>query len=107
MERDGDIEMLSKSTSNLTNCSKYDSCDLSGSVFLIGNNGVISLPMPSRSPRDPLNWSQWKRGMAFFALGWFSVVGLVLVQGASLMFGGLMTEFTPMVCLCRKYIPPY
>lgn len=102
MAYDGDsndieMERMPPSTSSPSNRSKYESYDLSGSVFLIGSNGIISLPMPSRSPRDPLNWSKIKRAMAFVSLAWFSIVGLVLVQGASLMFGGLMAEFPPAV----------
>lgn len=107
--RDIDIEMerMPPSASSLSNRSKYESYDLSGSVFLIGSNGIISLPMPSRSARDPLNWSKWKRAMAFVALAWFSVVGLVLVQGASLMFEGLMAEFPPAVSPTVYFQYPY
>jgi len=98
MPRVNDIEIVDPPTSSLSNRSKYESCDLSGSVYLIGDNGIISLPMPSQSLRDPLNWSKSKRAMAIFALSWFSIIGLVLVQSASLMFGGLAAEFTPAVC---------
>jgi hypothetical protein len=96
-----DIALHLPFPSDLGQRSKYVSQDLSGSVFLIGANGIISLPMPSRSRRDPLNWSPIKRAMAFVSLMWFSVIGLILVQGASLLFAGLALEFGPNVRLCH------
>lgn len=82
----------------MSNRSKYESVDLSGSVFLVSGDGkIISLPMPTSSSRDPLNWSAWKRTRAFLALGWFSVVGLTLVQGSSLLFAAITTDFSPQV----------
>jgi hypothetical protein len=68
--------------------------DLSGSVFLITANGsMLSLPMPSTSPRDPLNWSLNKRVRAFASMIFFTTVGLAEVQGPSLMFAGLSREY--------------
>jgi hypothetical protein len=81
-----------------TGPSKHESCDLSGSVYLITSSGrMLSLPIPARSPRDPLNWSVKKRAFAFAALAFFSVTGLVLVKGASLMYKPLAKEFTAKV----------
>ena len=68
--------------------------DLSGSVFLIAANGsMLSLPIPSTSPRDPLNWSFNKRVRAFASMIFFSIVGLAEVQGPSLMLAGLSQEY--------------
>ena len=75
--------------------SKYESHDFSGSVFIISSDGrMLKLPIPTRSSRDPLNWSKMKRARAFFAIFFFSIVGLVLVQGPSLMFAPLGKEFS-------------
>lgn len=81
-----------------TAASKHESCDLTGSVYLITSSGrMLSLPIPARTPRDPLNWSVKKRACAFVALAFFSVTGLVLVQGATLMYKPLAKEFTAKV----------
>lgn len=72
--------------------------DLSGSVYIVSSDGkIIRLPIPSRSPRDPLNWGPMKRALAFLAVAWYSVVSLVLMQGASLLFAGIRTDFGPQV----------
>lgn len=78
-----------------TTLSKHSSSSLSGSVFLITSDGrILSLPIPSRNSRDPLNWCAWKRGCAFLALIIFGIVGLVIIQAPSLMFTELSEEFT-------------
>ncbi|KUJ09727.1 major facilitator superfamily transporter [Mollisia scopiformis] len=78
-----------------SNTSKRESRDLNGSVYLISSDGrVLSLPIPTRSHRDPLNWSARKRAGAVLALLFYSVTGLVVVQGPSLMFKPLAIEFT-------------
>jgi hypothetical protein len=84
------------STSTSTSMrSKHESRDFSGSVFLISSDGrMLSLPIPTRSPRDPLNWSKMKRARAFIAIFFFSILGLFLVQGPSLMFVPLRQEFS-------------
>jgi len=74
--------------------SRRDTTDFSGDVFLIASDGtVLNLPVPSNSPRDPLNWSVAKRARAGLTVVFFSVIGLVLVQGPSLMFKELANEF--------------
>jgi hypothetical protein len=86
------------STSKSTR-SKYESRDFSGSVFIISSHGrMLKLPIPTRSSRDPLNWSKMKRARAFIAIFFFSIMGLVLVQGPSLMFVPLKKEFSDDVC---------
>jgi hypothetical protein len=79
--------------------SKYESRDFSGSVFIISSDGrMLNLPIPTRSSRDPLNWSKIKRARAFISIFFFSMTGLVLVQGPSLMFVPLEKEFSDEVC---------
>jgi len=79
--------------------SKHASWDLASSVFLITSDGrTLSLPIPSKSHRDPLNWSKRKRAGALFSLMLFSVIGLTMVQGPSLMYEPLWAEFGDQVC---------
>ena len=74
---------------------KHESFDLSGSVFLVTGEGkTLNLPIPSNSPNDPLNWSRWKTGGAIFAVGFYSAVALLMVQGQSLMLKDILGEFT-------------
>ncbi|KAH7129186.1 major facilitator superfamily transporter [Dactylonectria macrodidyma] len=75
--------------------SRRDSLDLPGSVFLISGDGrILRLPMPSNSPSDPLSWSPAKRFIALGALVLYSVVALLNVQAASLMYKPLLKEFS-------------
>ncbi|CZR66403.1 uncharacterized protein PAC_16304 [Phialocephala subalpina] len=87
---------ITRSTSSSSSRSKRDSADITGTVYLISSDGrILNLPIPTRSHRDPLNWSSRKRAGAFLALMFYSVTGLVIVQGVSLMFAPLGVEFTP------------
>ncbi|KIM97159.1 hypothetical protein OIDMADRAFT_130283 [Oidiodendron maius Zn] len=75
--------------------SKHESRDLSGSVFLISGDGkMLRLPMPSTSPRDPLNWTGKKRACALLALLFFASFGLVETQAISLLLPALQQEYT-------------
>ncbi|PVH94178.1 hypothetical protein DM02DRAFT_602933, partial [Periconia macrospinosa] len=90
------IKTDEESATNAT--SKHESFLLSGSVFLVTNCGkTLSLPIPSDSKLDPLNWSRWRTGGAMLAIGWFSVASLTTVQAASVMLGGIRDEFRQMV----------
>ncbi|KAH7139902.1 major facilitator superfamily transporter, partial [Dactylonectria estremocensis] len=74
--------------------SRRDSLDLPGSVFLISGDGrILRLPMPSSSPSDPLSWSPAKRFTALGALVLYSIVAMLSVQAASLMYKPLSEEF--------------
>lgn len=71
---------------------------LQGSVFLVAADGsVLNLPIPSRSARDPLNWSARKRAGALIALLFNAIIILVLIQVASVLLKPLAMEFMPMV----------
>ena len=66
----------------------------SGTVFLITSDGkILSLPIPSRTRHDPLNWSVRKRTLALLSIGLYSWIGSVLPQGAGLVTNGLELEF--------------
>jgi hypothetical protein len=71
-----------------------------GSVYLITSDGkLLNLPIPSRSPKDPLNWSLLRRTLALTSMSLFSIVGLVQVQGTGMLLGlaSLEQEYTPEV----------
>ncbi|PSN74375.1 MFS general substrate transporter [Corynespora cassiicola Philippines] len=87
----------SLTSSSLSRSQKHESFDLSGSVFLITTNGqTLSLPIPSDSPADPLNWSRRKTGLAMFAVGLYSYAALIPAQAASLLYSGLRKDFSYM-----------
>ncbi|KAH6708746.1 major facilitator superfamily transporter [Leptodontidium sp. MPI-SDFR-AT-0119] len=66
-----------------------------GSVFLITSNGeTICLPIPSRSPNDPLRWGRLKTFLSLFAMGLFTTIGLIQVQGTSLLLHPLEIEYS-------------
>ncbi|KAH7379084.1 major facilitator superfamily transporter [Cadophora sp. MPI-SDFR-AT-0126] len=74
--------------------SKYDSCDLSGSVFIISSDGkILNLPIPTKSAQDPLNWSKWKQARAFLALLIFTISADVLIQGPTYLTYVMRSEF--------------
>ncbi|PSN75480.1 MFS general substrate transporter [Corynespora cassiicola Philippines] len=71
-----------------------DSSLISGSVYLITSNGTtISLPIPSESRHDPLNWTEKKRWLAFFVVSLGVYTGVSPLQGASLTLNGIAIEF--------------
>jgi hypothetical protein len=82
---------------------KHASTDLSGSVFLIDSAGkILSLPIPSRSTQDPLNWSTRKKGFAIFSLTFFATVGLIQLLGLSLVYSSIAKEYATTVSLLTE-----
>jgi hypothetical protein len=68
------------------------------SVYLITSDGrTLELPIPSRSPNDPLRWSLLKRITIMGVISLFTMVGLILVQGTSLLLLALENEYSPEV----------
>ncbi|EKD20957.1 uncharacterized protein L3040_004576 [Drepanopeziza brunnea f. sp. 'multigermtubi'] len=68
--------------------------DRKGSVFLITSTGdTIGLPIPSKSPNDPLTWCSLKLFLVFVSMSVFTTVGLILVQGTSLLLETLGNEY--------------
>lgn len=81
------------------NRKKHESYDLSGSVFLVTSDGkTLSLPVPSDSEHDPLNWGRWKFLGAFVSLVWFVAFPTTAVQAAAQMIHGIGKEFDQTVC---------
>ncbi|KAF3031321.1 hypothetical protein E8E12_000796 [Didymella heteroderae] len=99
-DRDDDCAQFGSSASGLSCCSaetnrrKRESYNLSGSIFLVTSSGkTLNLPVPSDSPADPLNWGRWKTTGAIIAVACYSTVALPVVQAASLVYHGIITEF--------------
>ncbi|KAJ4387292.1 hypothetical protein N0V93_007881 [Gnomoniopsis smithogilvyi] len=89
-----DKESLGETTST-GGRSKHRSMDFSGSVFLIASNGhVLSLPIPSESPKDPLNWVRTRRVLVFVILLLFSSVAMFAVQTPGVMYTAFIASFT-------------
>lgn len=54
-----------------------------GNIQLLDpNNRVQRVPIPSGSPRDPLNWSKSRKCLVIVSCCWFSVMSLALVGNA-------------------------
>lgn len=74
--------------------SKHTSMDLAGSVFLIASNGrLLSLPIPSESPSDPLNWPRSRRIFIWTLLMTYSTIAMFLVQTPGNLFAALLADF--------------
>lgn len=80
--------------------SKHMSMDLAGSVFLIASNGrMLSLPIPSESPYDPLDWTQSRRVFIWTLLLIYSIIAMFLIQTPGNLFQALLAEFDGEVCI--------
>lgn len=74
--------------------SKHQSMDFSGSVFLIASNGhVLSLPIPSESPNDPLNWTKTRRSLIGIILLLYGSITLFTVQTPGVLYTAFITSF--------------
>ncbi|KAJ4419494.1 hypothetical protein N0V82_004939 [Gnomoniopsis sp. IMI 355080] len=89
-----DKESLGETTST-GGRSKHQSMDFSGSVFLIASNGhVLSLPIPSESPNDPLNWVKTRRILIFTILLLQGSVAMFTIQTPGILYAAFMSNFT-------------
>lgn len=74
--------------------SKHMSMDLAGSVFLIASDGrLLSLPIPSESPHDPLNWSRSRRVFIWMLLLFYSTIAMFLIQTPGNLFHAFLADF--------------
>ncbi|CAI6093581.1 unnamed protein product [Clonostachys chloroleuca] len=64
--------------------------NVSGTVQLTAGKTVY-IPTPTSDPQDPLNMTQWQKGMVIVIISLFSTIGLSLVSG----FGGLLGFYIP------------
>lgn len=84
-----------ETTSSTGGRSKYMSMDFAGSVYLISSDGqMLSLPIPSNSPDDPLTWSLARRLLIFTILTVFSALSMFLIQTPGSLYGAFVTDFT-------------
>ncbi|KAK9420141.1 putative Major facilitator superfamily domain-containing protein [Seiridium unicorne] len=87
------LSYFAPSTSSF-HASNRDSGDLAGSVFLVSSVGdIIRLPIPSKSPRDPLSWSGWRRILAFTCVEFQSVAASFLINVPGSIIPIIYTEF--------------
>jgi len=71
------------------------------SVYIITSDGrTLKLPIPSSSPRDPLNWSPTKRCLAFTSLIIFTVVAMTQELGVGSILPELAIEYQNDVRFC-------
>lgn len=102
-----DVELSKQSLGETTPTggrSKHQSMDFSGSVFLIASNGhILSLPIPSESPRDPLNWVKARRNLILAILLLYGAVAIFLVQTPGILYTAFMSEFKEEV---SNFLPP-
>ncbi|RYP14828.1 hypothetical protein DL765_006129 [Monosporascus sp. GIB2] len=90
---------------SLSKQSKHVSGDFSGNVFLISSGGeILQLPMPSPSPRDPLNWSCKQRAAAGACLMAFSAVSMYAIQVTSILYDFVFRAFSPTVSDMQRLV---
>ncbi|KAL8401111.1 hypothetical protein RB596_008050 [Gaeumannomyces avenae] len=70
------------------------SADLASSVYLIASDGrTLSLPIPSDSPNDPLNWSRCTRVLLLVSVAVLAGVGVTQLNAPPVMRHALALEF--------------
>lgn len=103
MELGDDVESRGGTTTTTTTTtsssrggrSKHMSMDLAGSVYLIASDGrMLSLPIPSENPDDPLTWSRSRRIFILAILVLYSGVSMFLIQSPGTLFKAFLGDFT-------------
>lgn len=75
--------------------SKRQSMDIAGSVFLIASDGrLLSLPIPSDSPADPLNFEKKRRLFIYATLLLHSAVCMFAIQTPGNLYAAFLHKFT-------------
>ncbi|TLD24222.1 hypothetical protein PspLS_06323 [Pyricularia sp. CBS 133598] len=76
------------------NGSNEQPTEQSSSLFLITSDGrTLSLPIPSPSPRDPLNWSLRCRFMIFFSLAVMGGICVTMLNSVPILRHAMGLEF--------------
>lgn len=79
--------------------SKRASMDIAGSVFLIASDGrLLSLPIPSESPSDPLNFERRRRIFIYATLLLHSATCMFSIQSPGNLYKAFLHTFTKEVC---------
>lgn len=82
--------------------SKRESMDIAGSVFLIASDGrLLSLPIPSESPSDPLNFERRRRLFIYATLLIHSAICMFSIQSPGNLYKAFLHTFTEEVCYHR------
>lgn len=69
--------------------------DIAGSVFLIASDGrLLSLPIPSDSPTDPLNFEKKRRLFIYFTLLIHSAICMFSIQSPGNLYAAFLHTFT-------------
>lgn len=75
--------------------SKRESMDIAGSVFLIASDGrLLSLPIPSESPSDPLNFERRRRLFIYAILLIHSATCMFSIQSPGNLYEAFLHTFT-------------
>ncbi|KAK2608154.1 hypothetical protein N8I77_006782 [Diaporthe amygdali] len=75
--------------------SKRESMDIAGSVFLIASDGrLLSLPIPSESPSDPLNFERSRRLFIYATLLIHSSICMFAIQSPGNLYKAFLHTFT-------------
>lgn len=83
--------MSSRSSSRTSAAEQEDNSP--GSVYLVSGDGhLLSLPIPSSSPKDPLGWSLLKRCRIICIITAMGAIGVAIQQFPALIFKALMHE---------------
>lgn len=99
IEEMNDVDLESRGeTTSTGGRSKHMSMDLAGSVFMIASDGrVLSLPIPSESFNDPLNWTRSRRILVIAIQVLYGTTALFLIQTPGNLFQALALEYTEKV----------
>lgn len=71
---------------------------ISTSVFLITSDGrTLRLPIPSSSPKDPLNWDAAKRRLVLGNLFFFAMLAVMQLQSLGVLVPVMAIDYLPQV----------
>lgn len=67
-----------------------------GNALLIQADGdVRKIPVPSKSPNDPLNFKTWEKAGIVFCCCWFSIMGLSMSGGLGAILNVFFELYMP------------
>lgn len=89
----------------------HSSKHVDGDIQLLdANNKVQNIPIPTDSPRDPLNWSKTRKLLVIISCCWFSIMSLALVGNAGPLIPYWVAAYAPppelvsrALCRTRQY----
>ena len=79
---------------------------ISTSVFLITSDGkTLQLPIPSSSPKDPLNWHPAKRRIVLGNVFFFAMLAVVQLQSLGVLVPVMAIDYLPQVSFFNLKVP--